>query len=306
MMPKLSIVIVSYNVKDFLYNCIVSIQKNLVSVEIIVVDNNSSDGSIEMLKQNFSDVTLIQNKGNNGFSKANNQGIDIARSENILLLNPDTEIKSDALDKMIGFLETQKQLCIIGPKLLNTDGTLQMSCFKTPSVFTVIAESVYLHILFSSKKYFLNKMKNIFNAEAMSGAAVLFRKELVLKTGLLDEDLFWMEDVDLCYRNIKSGGTNIYFPEATIIHHSGQSAKKNYRVAISNQLMSKLKFFRKHKKYFSFFFSAIFILIQIITRIFIFGILSISSNTSQKKCDAYAFTFVKFFKYIFTGNKNII
>ena len=217
---KISIIIVSYNVKDFLFNCIVSVQKYFSEAEIIVVDNNSSDGSVEMLKQNFPLVKLIDNKENKGFSGANNQGIVMARSENILLLNPDTEVIDGALNKMISFLETQKELCIVGPQLLNTDKTLQKSCWKFPKVIEIIAETFYLHLLFNSKYYSNKKQETVFEVDALSGAALLFKKELLQKIGILDENLFWMEDVDLCYRNKKSGGSNIYFPEAKIIHHS--------------------------------------------------------------------------------------
>jgi GT2 family glycosyltransferase len=306
MMPQLSIVIVSYNVIDFLYSCIASIQRSPLVTEVIVVDNNSSDGSVEMIPEKFPFVELIINRENKGFSGANNQGIALATSDNILLLNPDTELKDGSLEKMISYLQTQSELCIIGPKLINSDGSLQLSCLNFPNVFSIIAEAFYLHFLFSSKKYFRNKMKNIFNADAMSGAALLFRKELVNKVGFLDENLFWMEDVDLCYRNKNINGLNIYFPDAEIVHHSGQSAKKNYNISISNQLISKLKFFRKHKKYLSFFFSAIFIFIHIISRIIIFGCMSLFSTISRKKCNAYSFSFVRFFTYLFNGNKSII
>ncbi len=305
MIPELSTVIVSYNVKDFLYSCIVSIQKSTLATEVIVVDNNSTDGSADMIKEMFPFVKLICNKENRGFSGANNQGIAMAMSDNILLLNPDTEIKDDTLEKLISFLNRQKELCIIGPKLANTNGSLQLSCLKFPNVFNIIAETFYLHFLFSSKEYFRNKMKNIFNTDALSGAALLFRKELVTKVGLLDENLFWMEDVDLCYRNKQVNGLNIYFPDAEIVHHSGQSAKKNYNISISNQLISKLKFFSKHKKYLSFFFSAIFIFIHIVSRIIIFGGMGLFSTISRKKCNAYAFSFVRFFTYLFNGNNSI-
>src|SRR5271157_5385399 len=158
MMPELSIVIVSYNVKDFLYSCIVSIRKSKLTVEIIVVDNNSSDGSIEMVKEKFPFVKRIINTENLGFSYANNQGIALATSDNILLLNPDTELKDGSLEKMISYLQAQKELCIIGPKLINSDVSLQLSCLKFPNVFNIIAEVFYLHFLFSSKEYFQNKM----------------------------------------------------------------------------------------------------------------------------------------------------
>ena len=239
MAPELSIIIVSYNVKDFLSNCIESIQNNFSSAEIIVVDNNSSDGSIEMLKEKLPLVKIIANKENKGFSGANNQGIAIAQSENVLLLNPDTEIINSALNKMLEYLHKQNKLCVIGPKLLNSDHSLQISCWKFPGLLEMLLELFYLHIIFGARNYSTEKMKNDFEPEALSGAAMMFKKDLVNKIGGLDENLFWMDDVEFCYRAKKSGAKILYCPEAEIIHHSGKSSTSNQHIVISNQLISK-------------------------------------------------------------------
>ena len=181
-----------------------------------------------------------------------------------------------------------------------------MSCWKFPGFWEVFFETFYLHKLIKIGKYSPNKMMNIIEPDAMSGAALLFKKELIDKRGLFDEDLFWMEDVDLCYRNKKTDGRNIYFPSACIVHHIGKSAKKNMNIAISNQLISKLKFLKKHKRHFAFFFSAVFILIHIITRIIAFGMLALFNHNCRIKCNAYSFSLIKYISYIFRNNKSII
>lgn len=302
---KLSIVIVSYNVKEYLSACITSIQRDSVPVEIIVVDNNSSDGTLQMLKESFPLVKLIANKENKGFSGANNQGIVVAESQYILLLNPDTEIVGDALEKMVQFLNQKGDNCIIGPKLLNSDRSLQISCWKFPGLMEMFLELFYLHQVFGTRNYSVEKMKNIFEPHALSGAAVLFNKDLINKIGGLDEIFFWMEDIDFCYRAKKAGANIIYFPEATIIHHSGKSSKNNQHIVISNQLISKLKFEKKHGTFFSFVIACVIIFLQIISRLFILFIASAFKMTFKEKRYAYYFSLIKYFKFI-SGKNNAI
>ena len=302
MTKKLSVIIVSYNVKDFLSKCIASVQQDFSEAEIIVVDNNSSDGSVEMLKQNFSSIKVIANNENKGFSGANNQGIAIAQGEYIFLLNPDTEVMSGSIDKMLEYISHKRNI-ILAPQLLNTDGTVQISAWWFPSAWEIFLEMIFVHKMLCISQYAPNMFDKIFIAEALSGAALIFRSSRNEK--FLDENLFWMEDIDFCYRQKESGGESIYFPKAKIIHHVGQSSKKNFRVSISNQLISKLKFFKKHKQYISFFLASIFIFIHIVLRMIIFIFLFLFSQYFRKKFDAYLYSFVKFFRYIFTGNTSI-
>ncbi len=303
---KLSIIIVSYNVKEFLSKCVLSVQNNFSEAEIIVVDNNSSDGSIKMLSEHFSHVKIISNKTNKGFSGANNQGIAMAQSENILLLNPDTEIVNGALNKILEFMNAQKKLCIVGPKLLNSDCSLQISCWKFSGLAEMFLEIFYLHTIFNLRNYSQEKMKKAFECDALSGAALLFKKELVNKIGNLDEKFFWSEDVDFCYRAKKAGASVIYFPQAEIVHHSGKSSKSNQHIVIANQLISKLKFEKKHGNIFSFFLGCIFTFAQIISRIVILLLLSPLSNSMRIKFNAYFYSLRKFFSYIFRKQNAIL
>ncbi|MFH1004349.1 MAG: glycosyltransferase family 2 protein [Bacteroidota bacterium] len=301
-----SIVIVNYNVKELVLKCISSVlNSELMNAEVIVVDNNSSDESVKAIKQLFPKVIVIDNKDNKGFSAANNQGIFIAKGKYILLLNPDTEVQKKSLQKMIEFMKNNSSQIILAPQLLNSDGSLQISAWRFPSVSEIILETFYIHRLFRISEYHPNIFQDTFKAEGLSGAAMMFSKETINKTGMMDENLFWMEDIDLCYRNKKSGGMNIYFPEAKIIHHTGASAKQNFRITISNQLLSKLKFFKKHYGLFSMIFASIFILIHIFFRIIVLFLLSPFSKTFRLKSYAYIFSLLIFFKYIFTGNKSV-
>lgn len=306
-MPQISIIIVSYNVEQLLLQCLYAINKYFpekYSYEIIVIDNNSTDGSCDAVKNNFPEVVLIENKFNNGFSGANNQGIKISKGNIIFLLNPDTELTEHSLSTLFGFVDENNANIIAAPQLLNTDGSLQNSCYKFPGVFQIVLEALFLHSFINVKTYSKEKLQNQVEVNALSGAALIFKKELTDKIGLLDDNLFWMEDIDFCYRNFKSGGRNIYFPDAVVMHHSGQSAKKNYNVSISNQVISKIKYLRKHSGYFGLTIAIIFSYLHIITRILIFGVLSFS-KINFLKFKAYLFTFKKLTGYLFAGNSRV-
>lgn len=303
--PQISIVIVSYNVKEYLTACIASIRSFDLQHEIIIIDNNSSDGTVAWLKGKFPEVLIIANKENKGFSGANNQGIELAQSENILLLNPDTEVTPDSLNKLLLFLNSQKELCLVAPKLLNTNGTLQVSCWKFPSTIEILLEVFYLHTVFHIKGYTLSKMKNTFVCDSASGAAFLFKKNMISKIGILDSNLFWMEDVDFCYRAQQANIKTFYFPSAEVIHHGGKSSATNQHVAISNQLISKLKFYRKHKSIFAFYISCILVFAHLISRLIILLPVSFISQSLKIKFRAYLFSFRAYIKYVFTQKHEI-
>jgi len=233
----LSVVIVNYNVVFFLEQCLNSVfaaSKNL-NVQIFVVDNNSVDGSINMLKENFSSVVLIENKENVGFSKANNQAIKRANSPYVLLLNPDTVIEEDTFDKCIDFMNSNTDCGGLGLRMLDGKGNFLPESkrgFPSPSVaFYKIFGLSYLFP--KSQKFgryhlgFLSEFE-VNEVDVLSGAFMLLRTVTLEKVGLLDEQFFmYGEDIDLSYR-IKLGGyKNYYFPETKIIHYKGESTKKS-------------------------------------------------------------------------------
>lgn len=263
----LSVVIVNYNVVFFLEQCLNSVfaaSKNL-NVQIFVVDNNSVDGSINMLKENFSSVVLIENKENVGFSKANNQAIKRANSPYVLLLNPDTVIEEDTFDKCIEFMNSNTDCGGLGLRMLDGKGNFLPESkrgFPSPSVaFYKIFGLSYLFP--KSQKFgryhlgFLSEFE-VNEVDVLSGAFMLLRKVTLEKVGLLDEQFFmYGEDIDLSYR-IKLGGyKNYYFPETKIIHYKGESTKKssvNYVFVFYNAmiLFAKKHFSNKNANLFSF------------------------------------------------------
>jgi GT2 family glycosyltransferase len=255
---QLSIIIVNYNVENLLKKCLESIfkyEKDL-EFEVIVVDNNSKDHSQEMLKSDFPQVKLIENKRNLGFSKACNQGIKESRGRYILLLNPDTELTPGGFKEMIEFMDSKPDVGICGPKMMDQQGNLQFSCRSFPSYLTAISSSQsILHKIFPenflSQKYLLKDQNHsqIMEVDWVSGSSLLAKREMLEKIGLLDERFYmYVEDVDLCYRAKKSGFSVFYFPQVLVIHHIGRSTGKKKITMQVEHHRSMYYFYRKHHK----------------------------------------------------------
>ncbi len=253
---KLSIVIVNYNVRYFLEQCLLSVKKAVegLSTEVFVVDNNSVDGSVEMLKERFPEVITIANKENVGFSVANNQAMRLAKGEYILLLNPDTIVEDDTFRKVVNFMDEHEDAGGLGVKMVDGKGKfLPESKRGLPTPSVAFYKIFGLSRIFPKSrifgKYHLGYLDNekTHEVEILSGAFMLLRKSVLDQTGLLDETFFmYGEDIDLSYRIIKAGYKNYYYPEARIIHYKGESTKKgslNYVVVFYNAMVI---FARKH------------------------------------------------------------
>ncbi|MGZ4118809.1 MAG: glycosyltransferase family 2 protein, partial [Bacteroidia bacterium] len=234
---KLSVIIVNYNVQHFLEQCLHSVRKAVknVNTEVFVVDNNSVDGSVMMVKEKFPEVQLIENKKNTGFSYANNQAMRIAKGEYVLLLNPDTVVEEDTFEKVISFMDAHPEAGGLGVKMLDGKGNfLPESKRGLPTPAVAFYKIFGLSRLFPRSKTFgryhlgfLDKDKTN-EVEILSGAFMLMRKAALDKVGLLDETFFmYGEDIDLSYRLILGGYKNYYFPETRIIHYKGESTKKS-------------------------------------------------------------------------------
>lgn len=236
---KISIVIVNYNVEHFLDQCLQSVYKALAkgpnAAEVFVVDNNSVDGSIKMVKEKFPQTIVIENKDNVGFSKANNQAIKIAQGEYVLLLNPDTVVQEDTFTKVCEFMDCHPEAGGLGVKMIDGKGKfLPESKRGLPTPWVAFYKIFGLSALFSKSKKFgryhlgyLDKDKN-HEIEVLSGAFMLMRKAALDKVGLLDETFFmYGEDIDLSYRITLGGYKNYYFSDTTIIHYKGESTKKS-------------------------------------------------------------------------------
>lgn len=256
---KLSIIIVSYNTKKLLADCINSIESSLqkLEYEIIVVDNCSADGSVDLLKSQFQKVKLIENNYNAGFAKANNQGLLMCSGDYILLLNSDTLVLGEALNTIVVFMDMHTETAICGPKLLNSDMTLQLPCRRGfPRLINSISHFSGLSRLFPKSRvlgsYLMTYMDSSIDHEvdAVSGACLLVRRD-VLSTigGLLDEAFFMhFEDIDLCFRAKKSGYKVYYVHNAEVVHLKGQSSKLRSEGVTRNFFDSALIYFKKNYK----------------------------------------------------------
>jgi len=254
---KLSVIVVNYNVRYFLEVCLHSVLRAAqgFDTEVIVVDNNSTDDSCEMVRRSFPSVVLIENKDNKGFSKANNQAVAVAKGEYILFLNPDTVMPEDFFKKTVAYMDTHPEAGALGPRLIDGKGQFAPDSKKSfPSLSVAIFKTTGINKLFSSSPY-INKYYAVHIAErqtagvdVLSGCCMLVRRSAMDEAGgPFDEDYFmYCEDVDLSWRIHKAGYSNVYFPEADLIHYKGESTRKmtlSY-VRIFNEAL--ITFVKKH------------------------------------------------------------
>lgn len=234
----ISIVIVNYNVKDALDNCLSSIYKSNINnwnLEIFVVDNHSVDGSTDMIREKYPEINLIINKKNIGYAKANNIALKKVTGKYVLILNPDTILEEGTFDKMIKFVESNKKTGAVTSKLIRTNGTLDYACKRSFPTFKVALPRILglsklfpeNHIFGKYNMTFLDEDKT-WEVEAICGAFMFIPSEVLKDVGLFDEDYFmYGEDLDLCYRISKKGYKIFYYPEVHTIHLKGESTKKS-------------------------------------------------------------------------------
>jgi len=254
---KVSVIIVNYNVKYFLEVCLHSVLRagRNMPVEVIVVDNNSKDGSCDMVRERFPQVVLVENKDNKGFSKANNQGVAVAQGEYILFLNPDTVMPENFFDKMVAYMDAHPEAGCIGPRLIDGKGQFAPDGKKSfPSLSVAIFKTTGINKLFPRSPYF-NKYyavhvgeRETAEVDVLSGCCMMARHSVIKEVGgAFDEDYFmYCEDVDLSYRIQKGGYKNVYYPEVDLVHYKGESTRKatlSY-VRIFNEALS--TFVKKH------------------------------------------------------------
>jgi len=265
-MVKLSIIIVNYNARDFLKQCLNSLYESIcrLSFEIIVVDNHSDDDSCAMIKREFPQVRLIENSRNTGFAGGNNVGISAARGLYILLLNSDTKVIGDALEKMVIFLDEHPEVAVVTSRLVYPDFSDQgvARTFPTP-MNALFGRRSLLTRLFPNNKYsrkYLVSRSYIsdvpFEIDWVSGACLMARKGVMEEVGLLDEKFFmYWEDADLCLRIKKKGWLIFCVPEARVIHYEGKSTKRKSRSRLIIEFnKSAYRYYRKHhiKSFFEF------------------------------------------------------
>ncbi len=236
-MTDISVIIVNYNVKEFLHNSIESIIKSShgFNTEIIVVDNASSDGSAEYILKSFPDVKVIANKENLGFGKANNQALEIAKGKFLVIINPDTIVKEDSFRKVIEFFNNTPDAGMAGCKVLNPDGSLQLACRRSyPGPWVSFTKVTGLSNLFPKSRLFAQynltylDENQTYEVDAISGSFMVLKREAYEKTGGFDPQFFmYGEDLDLCFR-VKKAGYKVYYLHTTeIIHYKGESTKRS-------------------------------------------------------------------------------
>lgn len=254
----ISIIIISYNNFSLLEQCVKSIQKftKKNTFEIIVIDNNSSEGDVSQALTNYSNIKLIKNEQNVGFASANNQGIKIATGKYFLLLNNDTEFIEDSISQVFEYYEKRNRKIFIGCELLNLDRTHQNSIVDFDSITNLFGTAFFLYRVFSKSKL-LNKYHNNYkilnqpiSVDFVAGAFIFGKlSDLVNCNGFDEQFYFYSEEADLCYRFINNfNGKVIYFPFTSVIHVHGATAKQYPWFRYYNQARAKIQFYQKHFK----------------------------------------------------------
>ncbi len=254
----LSLVIVNWNTQELLKQCLDSLYRNLPQfpTEIIIVDNGSTDGSLEMLASNFSDIKIIRNKDNLGFPKANNQGMKVSHGSYICLLNSDTKIDHDVFGPMVDYMESNHEVGIVGSRLKNADGSLQFSFGELPSLVGIFCQQgVPLHIIWGLKKFLptlmcvdKSKYRQSHPVGWVKGACLLLTRGVYEKIGGLDERLFmYMEEVEYCKRCSDSGVEVHYLADVSVWHLERGSSKTGIRGSILGIYRGLYHYFRLHK-----------------------------------------------------------
>lgn len=252
-MDTVSIIVVSWNTREMLRGTLAALSQELegcsgVDVEVLVVDNGSTDGSADMVRNHFPKIRLIANKENLGFAQANNQAIGVARGELILLLNSDAEICRGTLAKLTTFMAERPQAGAVGPRLLNADGTLQPSCHPMLTPEREFWRLAFFDRLVPWATYRMTHWRTDLprRVEVIKGACLLLRREAIEQVGKLDDRYFmYAEEVDLCYRLAQAGWELWWVPEARVVHYGEASSRQEAEKMYLQLYRSKVQFYRK-------------------------------------------------------------
>ncbi len=287
---KASWIIVSYNTKDDTLNCIKSLvtHETQHEQEILVCDNDSSDGSPEAIENEFPQVKLIASKENLGFGRGCNRAIEDATGDLIILLNPDTLVHEGALDTVVDFLTDHPEVGMLGARLISGNGETQQSQRRFPTLWMSVAETLYLHFLFPKASWtgeidkFDEHYERINECDWVSGAFIAAKREVLDRIGPLDERYFmYYEDKDWCYECVKAGWKVIYHPEVRVTHFGALSSSKDIRTLYPRLIESELLFSRKHYSTLRYSLVRMLLIVESLQRIAVF-LFSIPFLTDRK------------------------
>lgn len=251
--PELSIIIVTYNPGEIFFLCLESLRQALIDLptEILVIDNNSTDGIVEQATLRYPEFQLIKNSDNKGFAGANNQGLAMTKADYVLLLNPDTIIRGDALQQMLSLLKAQPKVGMTGPRIFHGNGDLVVSAFGPFTPYAILGSYLALHKIIPSAGY-RKHHKEIryatqpFEVSWIQGCAIMLRHQVYEQIGGLDENLFlFCEEPDFCLRATRGGWKVMFNPKAEIEHHESTSVSRYPLVKMRYYHISPLYYFRK-------------------------------------------------------------
>jgi GT2 family glycosyltransferase len=254
LMIELSVIIVSWNCRNHLHECLMSLRENLQDpADIIVVDNASTDGTVEMLERHFPEVRVIQNQHNLGFAKANNIGISASRGRYLALINPDVKLLSGCLESALATVKAQPSIGVLGPAMIGRDGTIRRSGMRFPTLWNCVCDALMLHRLFGRRPIVGGQSMADFDwtttrdVEVLNGWFWLIRRSALSEVGLLDERFFmYGEDMDWCKRFYDSGWRIVFAPEAAAIHYGGGSAEQAPMRFYLEMQKANLQYWTKH------------------------------------------------------------
>tara|TARA_B100001105_G_scaffold78927_1_gene62514 strand:+ start:434 stop:1333 length:900 start_codon:yes stop_codon:yes gene_type:complete len=277
---KVSILIVTYQSQDEILECLNSIYKNIeeIDYEIIIIDNASTDNTIKIIKDNFSDIIIVENEKNEGFAYANNKGAKLAKGEFLFFLNPDSVIIENTIEVLLSIYSSDAQNGIVAPQIKNTDGSIQFSTGRIPTISTTLFEAFGLYLFLPNTLFGYRNapsIKSDLNADWVTGACFIVKREFFERLNGFDKNFFlYLEDTDLCLRTKKYLNKNIiYTPQTSVIHMKGKSSKNDSYMSKLSSYRSKLYYHKKHNGYIVYlaFFPALYIaiLFKLVSLIFL-------------------------------------
>jgi len=296
-MSDLSIIIVNWNTRDLLIQCLKSLQQTFqrLKMEIFVVDNGSTDGSGEAVRAKFPEVIFIENRLNLGFARANNQAMRLSKGRYILLLNPDTQVKEGAIEILKAFMDHHPVAGAVGAQLVNSDGSKQNSIANFPSLATELINKSLLRWLFPGR--FPGKERAYsepIEVDSVIGACMMVRREAMDQVGLLDEDYFlFLEETDWCYRFRKARWKVCHHPQAEVYHFQGKSAGKDKKRAKVEYYRSRYQFFKKNRGLLKWFILLMGLVIKLCVEFLLMAVACILTGFTVRKWRS------KFFNYAY-------